>query len=104
MADDQVEIDRDENGLTARPPATIAGLLEVRGVGIITLAYEAPARLSLLIDLVGPDAVDRLPEEQWEDVSGLPLRRFCLYAREVSAAAKVRLAVQVVTGNIILVP
>ncbi len=40
VADDQVVI---EAG-AARPPPALAGLLEVRGLGIVRVAYEAPVR------------------------------------------------------------
>ena len=102
VADDQVEIARDGDVLLARPPATIAGLIEVRGIGIVPMAPASPARVGLLIDLVAPDAVDRLPEDLTEEIAGLRLRRFALYPWECSATAKVRLAVQVATGTIML--
>src|SRR5919205_3670266 len=43
VADDQVVI---EDGV-ACPPPPLAGLMEVRGVGIVRLAYVAAARLAL---------------------------------------------------------
>ncbi len=102
VADDQIEIERRGDGLSVRPPASIAGLFEVRGLGILKMDHVAPAPLDLIIDLVAAEAIERLPEAPLtEDVCGLPVRRLVSYPWETSAAAKVRLAVQVVTGNII---
>jgi len=56
VADDRVEI---ADGL-ARAPAGLAGLLEVRGLGLLRLPYAAPARLRLAV-MLGP-APERLPE------------------------------------------
>ena len=47
VADDQVLID----GLMASPPAVLAGLLEVRGLGLLRLPYTAPAGLVLAVAL-----------------------------------------------------
>jgi serine kinase of HPr protein (carbohydrate metabolism regulator) len=102
VADDYVEADREGDDLVVRPPATIAGLLEVRGLGVLKLDYLASAPLALIIDLVAAESIERLPETPaMEDVCGVPVRRLALHPWEISAVAKVRLAVQVVTGNII---
>jgi serine kinase of HPr protein (carbohydrate metabolism regulator) len=104
VADDQVEIDRRDGCLWAAPPATLAGLLEVRGVGILQLCHCAPARVVLLVDLVAADKVERLPAPANEEVLGVALPGIALDPWEVSAAAKVRLAVQTVTRTIMLLP
>ncbi len=56
VADDQVD-DRGRHG--ASGAATLAGLLEVRGLGIVRLPHVAPARLALVVEL--GDRADRLP-------------------------------------------
>jgi serine kinase of HPr protein (carbohydrate metabolism regulator) len=102
VADDYVEIAREGDLLSAKAPSTIAGLIEVRGLGIVKLDSLATAHLDLIVDLVAAGAVERLPEAALsEDICGLPVRLIALNPWEISAAAKVRLAVQVVTGNII---
>lgn len=60
VADDQVELEDGE----ARPPAALAGLLEVRGLGIVRLPHVAPVRLALTVHLLGPSEPRpaRLPE------------------------------------------
>ena len=97
VADDQVELTLDNERLSARPPATIAGLLEVRGMGIIPLDHQAPVPLALVVDLVPGETIDRLPAEQTADVLGRAVRRIAVDPWEPSAAAKVRLAVRLLT-------
>ncbi len=54
VSDDQVDI---VDGM-AQPPEALAGLLEVRGVGIVRMAYTAPVRLVLSVAMGRPE---RLP-------------------------------------------
>lgn len=63
VSDDQVRLAAKEGGIEVAPPATIAGKIEVRGLGILTLPYRALARLALVVDLVPPDEVPRYPLE-----------------------------------------
>jgi RNase adaptor protein for sRNA GlmZ degradation len=96
VADDQCEIWREEGTgrprLMASAPETIAGALEVRGLGIVQVPTVAEAPLALLVDLVPPDDVERLPEEEREEMLGLDLPRVALHAFEAAAPAKLRLA------------
>ena len=102
VADDQVEITREGQGLICHPPSSIAGLLEVRGLGIVRLDHAA-AGLGLVVDLVEPDRVERLPDPQTVEIFGRILPLLALNPWEVSATAKVRLAVRAATGNIMSV-
>ncbi|MTJ84390.1 MAG: serine/threonine protein kinase [Telmatospirillum sp.] len=104
VSDDQVEVRRDGARLMAQAPATIAGMIEVRGLGLVRMPPVGPVPLGLVIDLVPREAVDRLPDEQTEEIAGVALPRLAFHPWEASAATKVRLAVQVATGTIMLVP
>ncbi|MBM3554154.1 MAG: hypothetical protein FJX47_01195 [Alphaproteobacteria bacterium] len=93
IADDQVELSAEADGLIARAPAPIAGKMEVRGLGIIETRHKSATRLALVVDLdcqAGP--VERMPVEAKAEYLGrlLPLLR--LDAFEASADAKLRLA------------
>jgi serine kinase of HPr protein (carbohydrate metabolism regulator) len=92
VADDQAELQSAGERVLVRPPIAIAGLLEVRGIGIVRVEALAEAPLALLVDLVSPEEVERLPEPRLEEVLGLAIPRIALTAFEASAAAKVRLA------------
>jgi len=101
VADDQTWLALDGDRVAARPPETIAGLIEARGVGILRLPYLAPIPLALVVDLVGDaDAIERLPEPSTAVLMGIALPRLDLIAFQASAAAKVRLAVLSPTRDI----
>ncbi len=92
VADDQTRLTAADGVVTASAPSMIAGKMEVRGVGVIEVPARATARLRLVIDLVGVNDVERLPDED-EAVLLLgcrvPLRRLAPF--EGSAAAKLAL-------------
>lgn len=61
VADDRVDLMADGAGLLMRAPPAIAGLIELRGRGIVRREHVGEARLHLVIDLV--DALERMVEE-----------------------------------------
>ncbi|MFK4810175.1 HPr kinase/phosphorylase [Devosia sp. ZW T5_3] len=60
VSDDRVDLSAGPEGLTMGAPAPIAGLIELRGRGILSRPHRSPVPLHLLIDLV-PELV-RMPE------------------------------------------
>jgi HPr kinase/phosphorylase len=67
IGDDRVHVQAAGGRLLVRPAEAIAGLLEVRGLGILRLPYEPSAVVGLVVDL-GADA-ERLPEARNQRVS-----------------------------------
>jgi HPr kinase/phosphorylase len=61
VADDRVHVEAVQGRLIARPPKTLAGLLEVRGFGIRQLPYEPMALISWVVDL-DETALPRIPD------------------------------------------
>jgi serine kinase of HPr protein (carbohydrate metabolism regulator) len=108
VADDGAELYREGNAVFARfpkaAPPELRGKIEVRGQGIVDVGAAPPARLALLVDLVPPEAIERLPEPESEVILGIGIFRLRLAPFEASAAAKVRLAVQRTAGVIIPAP
>lgn len=90
VSDDQVAICATEEGLLARPPERIAGMLELRGVGIITLPFSSAVSLKLAIMLVEREQVERMPEPAFFDCLGQQLPLLSLHAFDVSICAKIR--------------
>jgi HPr kinase/phosphorylase len=85
VADDRVDIEAAHGRLIARPPPTLAGLIEVRGLGIRQLPYEPMAVVSLVIDL-GDASAERLPapEALATTIEGITLPRLA-FARGADA-------------------
>lgn len=92
LADDQTLLRRVDNQVLVRAPAAIAGLIEVRGVGVVRVAALDEAPLALVVDLVPAAQVERIPDNRFEVVLGLTIPLMALAPFEVSAAAKLRLA------------
>lgn len=61
VADDRVDIEASEAALVMHAPKAIAGLIELRGRGIVSRPFVAEARLHLVVDLV--DTLERMVEE-----------------------------------------
>lgn len=102
VADDQCELSEHNGQVTVAAPARLAGLLEVRGLGIMRVPNLLQAELALLVDLAPAEHIMRLPEPERETVLGTSLPRLDLAPFEASAIAKLRLAVQAIEGGIII--
>lgn len=92
VADDRTDLVRRDNQLFASAPAAIAGAIEVRGLGIVTVPAVERAPVRVAIELVPPEQVDRLPDPRTRDYLGLPIPLVLLAPFEASTVAKVRLA------------
>jgi HPr kinase/phosphorylase len=93
VADDQTEVSAQGDRVVAHAPDPIAGLLEVRGLGLVSLPHRPWVPLALVIDLIDSDKVERLPEPSQAYFLGLAVPRMDLAPFQASAAAKVRLAI-----------
>lgn len=108
VADDQVLVEN----RTARPADNVAGLIEIRGVGLLRLAHVAPVTLRLVLALDHPtmqeaasadpdDPVDpgvaRLPRPLRHRQLGLPLLRIAPF--EASSCFRAELALDCVVGR-----
>ncbi len=76
VADDRAHIEAQAGRLLVRPAPVLAGLLEIRGLGIRHLPYEPLAVVALVVDLAAADAA-RLPETEAMETSlaGITLPR-----------------------------
>jgi HPr kinase/phosphorylase len=92
VADDQVDI---ADGI-ASCPAELAGLLEVRGVGIVRLPYQDHIRLALIVEV--DRQADRMPMPMRHPELHLPVVR--IDPATASAPEKVALALDCATGRV----
>lgn len=95
VADDQVRVEARGGKLFASPPPALAGKIEVRGIGIVTMPFRAEAELKLLVQLADADDISRLPPDIYaEPLWGITLPLMHLAPFEASATLKLRLALQ----------
>jgi HPr kinase/phosphorylase len=87
VGDDRVHVEAAHGRLLVRPAATLAGLIEVRGVGIRKLPYEPRAVVGLVVDLAA--AAERLPQadQQRTELEGVALARLAVAVGEPPLSA-----------------
>ncbi len=93
VADDQVVLD----GGVARAPPELAGLLEVRGLGLVRLPFAASARLSLAVQL---RRGERLPVPARYEIADVPM--VSIDPWPASAPLLVGMALDAVLGRAVL--
>jgi HPr kinase/phosphorylase len=94
IADDRAQLEPCHGRLLVRPATSLAGLIELRGLGIRPLPYEPVGVVGLVIDLAAEDA-ERLPQTLESEVLGVRLPRLA-----VAAGADPLLAVLAMLENI----
>ena len=99
VADDRVEIFMRDRALFARAPKSLAGLIEVRGLGIVAQPFATEARVALAVETIAEGRVPRMPQpEKYGTPPELPLKEdeqpplIRLSPFETSAPAKIVLA------------
>jgi len=95
VADDQVWVEaQSDGGLVASPPETLAGKIEVRGLGVVARPYCRQAKLVLVADLVPAEEVPRMPPHPpgQTTIARTTLNVIKLCPFELSAALKLKLA------------
>lgn len=100
VSDDYVVLRASDGELHAAPPEAIAGIMEVRGLGLLKMPVVSSSKVGLVIDLVERSRVPRLPEPDKIELCGVTLDVILLAPFDISASAKVRLAVRAARENI----
>ncbi|MGN6376301.1 MAG: HPr kinase/phosphorylase [Sphingomonas sp.] len=98
VSDDYTVLRRERDALIACAPTTIAGKMEVRGIGIVELDHADRAPVALLVRLT--DQVPRLPEDPApRRIAGVLVPEIALVPHEGSAPIKVELALKQAVGT-----
>jgi HPr kinase/phosphorylase len=79
VGDDRLHLEAAHGRLLVRPVKALAGLIEVRGLGIRRVSYEPLAAVGLLVDLASADA-ERLPvrESTVTEIAGIIVPRLAV--------------------------
>jgi serine kinase of HPr protein (carbohydrate metabolism regulator) len=93
VSDDYTFIRRDGKRLLASAPPTLAGKIEVRGLGILELDHADNVPIALIVSVGEP--VERLPADgQAQNLIGVDIPHVALAALEHSAPIKVEQALK----------
>src|SRR6266581_2564670 len=91
VSDDQTVVKKNGDRLVASAPPTIAGKLEIRGIGVVEMETVGDIPVALLVELTSE--IQRLPDENRErPVLGIKLPLISIDAMTASAPSKVALA------------
>lgn len=61
VSDDRIDVEATKTGLVMHAPKAIAGMIELRGRGIVRRPFTSKAPLNLVVDMV--DTLERMVEE-----------------------------------------
>ena len=91
VADDQVVLERAGDRILAKPPENLAGLLEIRGAGIVRLPYRRICPLCLVVELITGHQIERLPDSTAlrTDIAGVRVPRIFVDPHRPGAAARI---------------
>jgi HPr kinase/phosphorylase len=92
VADDQLLVERSNGRLLGRPEASLAGLVEARGIGLLRLPFCACSPIDLVVELDRAERIPRWPERAAYPLLGLEVACLRLDPRAASAPAVIRLA------------
>jgi serine kinase of HPr protein (carbohydrate metabolism regulator) len=94
VADDRVIVAPANGRLVADVPGEIAGLIEIRGVGLVRRPHVAPVVIRLVVDLMAAEGCPRLPEarDMQVELEGIDRPRLALPIGIGGGAARVRAA------------
>ncbi len=94
VSDDQTELSKREGRIYASPPAALAGLIEVRGQGILNVDYRSDLAVVLVVDLRAATSIERLPEVQdlRTEILGVGIACIAIDPGHFSAASRLRVA------------
>jgi serine kinase of HPr protein (carbohydrate metabolism regulator) len=94
VADDRVALSVEDGRLRAFAPASIVGLLEIRGQGIVAVPHIDAAGIDLVVDLVPADGCPRMPDAaaMRAEIAGITLRRLVLPVGQADGWIRVRAA------------
>jgi HPr kinase/phosphorylase len=104
VSDDQVSLMKDGSDIVMSAPGALAGLLEVRGVGIVQLSEACPpARLAFVVEHQPAGLQDRLPEATATSLLGQQVPLFRADLGAPAAASRIRVLAQLHWGQLQLV-
>ncbi|WP_380788640.1 HPr kinase/phosphorylase [Sphingomonas sp. R86521] len=94
ISDDQTLVVRSGKILVARAPTEIAGRIEVRGIGIVTMPHVDDVPVGLMVRL--DRQVERMPDRRIRRVAGIEVRELHVDALHASTPIKIEMVLRCV--------
>ncbi len=103
LADDQTMLRVEDGKLVAETPATLAGMIELRGHGLLHLPHISAAPVALVVDLRPASEIERMPEEHLltTEIAGVTVPRIAVDQAQPAAPAIIRM---ILTSRLRLLP
>lgn len=94
IADDRLyaDTDTDTDTVMLRPHDGLAGLIEMRGLGVLRMAHLPTARLALVVELVAADAVPRIAPMATTEIAGCAIALLRLHGHDPYTPLKIHRA------------
>ena len=92
VGDDWIDVYKNGKRILLSSPERIRGILEIRGLGLFNFNPIEETSLSLIVNLVPKESIERLPEDKTEEVGGIKFPAIDLFPFEESAPIKLERA------------
>jgi HPr kinase/phosphorylase len=101
VADDRLTLSRVHGRVIATAPIATAGLIEIRGRGLVSVPNEPTAVIRLVADIVAPEGLERMPEPHQLSVEllGIALPRQPVLGAPERAAALIDAALRALSSQ-----
>ncbi len=96
VSDDQTCVQLVKGTLCASPPPNLAGLLEIRGLGIVKFPHKKSVVIKLVVDLKPASEINRLadPSDLQTEILGFKLHRIAIAIGNTATPTILRYALQ----------
>lgn len=89
VSDDQAILNVDEGSIIAIVPNSIAGKVEIRGFGIVSMAHIGRAKITLVVSLEEDEGIERMPEAETKTLLGIKIPYLKLPIRHEAQAIRI---------------
>ena len=89
IADDQVFLNVDDEKLIASAPENTAGLVELRGYGILKTPHKKSCEIKVVINILQDEKIERMPDEKHYPFETLRLPLIEVPQRHESLAVRI---------------
>lgn len=91
ISDDQTHLSLEGEELVLQSPASLQGIMEVRGVGLCSFPFQNKSSLRLSIEIGEKEEIERLPEPLFTEYYGMTVPLLKLNKHDPLGAIKVEL-------------